>query len=125
MSYFQLLYAVLEENGLFDKPGSIYNMDETGLQLNNKLRGRSIAAILTSLENMEKENSLRENNLRKSKSTSKEGSKLKCTKKLKTPKPRSDVEEGEVFYEEDSDIVADEVDENGWSGCLEDYNSTT
>ncbi|KAL3289787.1 hypothetical protein HHI36_023181 [Cryptolaemus montrouzieri] len=37
MSYFQILYAVLEENGLFGKLGSINNMDETGLLLNNKV----------------------------------------------------------------------------------------
>lgn len=34
--YFDLLKNVLEENGLIDKPGNIFNMDETGLQLNNK-----------------------------------------------------------------------------------------
>lgn len=34
--YFKLLEKVLEENQLFDKPGHIFNMDETGLQLNNK-----------------------------------------------------------------------------------------
>lgn len=34
--YFDLLEKVLIENDLIDKPGSIYNMDETGLQLNNK-----------------------------------------------------------------------------------------
>lgn len=35
-SYFDLLGSVLEENNLFNKPGSIYNVDETGLQLNNR-----------------------------------------------------------------------------------------
>lgn len=35
-SYFNLLEQVLNENELFDKPGSIFNVDETGLQLNNR-----------------------------------------------------------------------------------------
>lgn len=35
-NYFKLLEATLKENELFDKPGSIYNVDETGLQLNNR-----------------------------------------------------------------------------------------
>lgn len=34
--YFELLGDVLKENGLIDKPGNVFNMDETGLQLNNK-----------------------------------------------------------------------------------------
>lgn len=34
--YFKLLGEIFEQNGLFNKPGSIYNMDETGLQLNNR-----------------------------------------------------------------------------------------
>lgn len=34
--YFELLEKVLRENGLFDKPSNVFNMDETGLQLNNK-----------------------------------------------------------------------------------------
>lgn len=34
--YFELLEKVLNENGLFDKPSNIFNMDETGLQLNNR-----------------------------------------------------------------------------------------
>ncbi|XP_039278770.1 uncharacterized protein LOC120350253 [Nilaparvata lugens] len=34
--YFELLKNVIESNGLIDKPGNIFNMDETGLQLNNK-----------------------------------------------------------------------------------------
>lgn len=42
-SYFELLERTLAENNLFDKPGNIYNMDETGLQLNNK-PGHVIAA---------------------------------------------------------------------------------
>lgn len=37
LAYFQLLHVILEENNLFESPGSIYNMDETGLQLNNKV----------------------------------------------------------------------------------------
>lgn len=35
-NYFQLLGKVITENNLFDKPGHVFNMDETGLQLNNK-----------------------------------------------------------------------------------------
>lgn len=35
-NYFKLLGDVLKDNGLFDKPGHVFNMDETGLQLNNK-----------------------------------------------------------------------------------------
>lgn len=31
-NYFTLLQEVLEQNELFDKPGCIYNVDETGLQ---------------------------------------------------------------------------------------------
>ncbi|KAJ8944627.1 hypothetical protein NQ318_017151 [Aromia moschata] len=34
-SYLNLLWTVLEENELFGKSGSVFNMDETGLQLNN------------------------------------------------------------------------------------------
>lgn len=34
--YFNLLTKCLEENNLFNKPGHIFNMDETGLQLNNR-----------------------------------------------------------------------------------------
>lgn len=35
-AYFELLETILSENDLFTKPGNVYNMDETGLQLNNK-----------------------------------------------------------------------------------------
>nr|XP_022906536.1 uncharacterized protein LOC111418265 [Onthophagus taurus] len=35
-NYFQLLGNVLRENNLIDKLGHVFNMDETGLQLNNK-----------------------------------------------------------------------------------------
>jgi len=35
-NYFDLLGRVLEDNDLLDKPSHIYNMDETGLQLNNR-----------------------------------------------------------------------------------------
>lgn len=34
--YFNLLEKCLEENELFDKPGHIFNMDESGLQLNTR-----------------------------------------------------------------------------------------
>lgn len=42
-NYFRLVEEVFSENLLFDKPGSIFNVDETGLQLNNK-PGQVIAA---------------------------------------------------------------------------------
>ncbi|XP_030767613.1 uncharacterized protein LOC115891305 [Sitophilus oryzae] len=35
-AYFDLLGKTLEEHSLFDKPGNVFNMDETGLQLNNR-----------------------------------------------------------------------------------------
>lgn len=35
-AYFDLLRSTLIENDLMDKPGHIYNMDESGLQLNNE-----------------------------------------------------------------------------------------
>ena len=35
-SYFELFENILMENELFDKPASIFNEDEIGLQLNNK-----------------------------------------------------------------------------------------
>ena len=41
--YFELLLTVLQENDFLGKPGHIFNMDETGLQLNNK-SGHVIAA---------------------------------------------------------------------------------
>lgn len=34
--YFELLGNILEEHNLFDKPGNVFNMDESGLQLNNR-----------------------------------------------------------------------------------------
>lgn len=34
--FYGLLLEVLTQNNLLDKPGRIYNMDETGVQLNNK-----------------------------------------------------------------------------------------
>lgn len=41
--YFKLPENILIENDLLEKPGNIYNMDETGLQLNNKA-GHAVAA---------------------------------------------------------------------------------
>lgn len=35
-AYFNLLKTILLDNGLMDKPANIYNVDETGLPLNNK-----------------------------------------------------------------------------------------
>src|SRR5699024_9204093 len=34
--YFELLQTILMDHDLIGKPGSIFNMDEPGLQLNNK-----------------------------------------------------------------------------------------
>lgn len=34
--YFTLLESVMSEHQLFDKPGNVFNVDESGLQLNNK-----------------------------------------------------------------------------------------
>jgi hypothetical protein len=34
--YFTLLDTILTDNELYDKPGNIYNVDETGLQLNTR-----------------------------------------------------------------------------------------
>lgn len=54
--YFSLLERVITENDLFQKPGSIYNMDESGLQLNNRpghviaKKGSKNIAALTSGE---------------------------------------------------------------------------
>lgn len=41
--YFELLENILFENKLFDKPGQLFNMDESGLQLNNK-SNKAVAA---------------------------------------------------------------------------------
>ncbi|XP_050303415.1 uncharacterized protein LOC126741122 [Anthonomus grandis grandis] len=35
-NYFDLLQTTLEENDIFNKPGYIFNTDETGLQMNNR-----------------------------------------------------------------------------------------
>lgn len=34
--YFKLLEKIIIENGLAEKPGNVFNMDETGLQINNR-----------------------------------------------------------------------------------------
>lgn len=55
-SYFTLLEATMNEAGLINKPGNIFNMDETGLQLNNKpgyviaKKGSKNVAAITSSE---------------------------------------------------------------------------
>lgn len=55
-SYFNLLETVLKDNELFAKPSNIFNMDETGLQLNNRpgnvlaMKGSKAVAIITSTE---------------------------------------------------------------------------
>lgn len=41
--FFNLLLQILTENDLLDKPGKIYNVDETGIQINNK-PGKVIAS---------------------------------------------------------------------------------
>jgi hypothetical protein len=54
--YFDLLTTTLNENGLIGKPANIYNVDETGLQLNSKLdkavavKGSKDVHVLTSGE---------------------------------------------------------------------------
>lgn len=54
--YFKLLQSVMEENQLFDKPANIFNMDETGLQLNNRpndvlaAKGSKVVSTVTSTE---------------------------------------------------------------------------
>lgn len=54
--YFQLLERTLRENDLMNKPSNIFNMDETGLQLNNKAgyviaaKGSKNVAAVTSSE---------------------------------------------------------------------------
>lgn len=35
-NYYTILHTILEENELFNKPSNIFNMDESGLQLNNR-----------------------------------------------------------------------------------------
>ncbi|XP_057660723.1 uncharacterized protein LOC130896560 [Diorhabda carinulata] len=55
-AYFNLLETTLMEAGLVNKPGHIFNMDETGLQLNNKpgyviaQKGSKNVAAITSSE---------------------------------------------------------------------------
>lgn len=41
--YFKLLESIYEANDVFDKPGHVFNIDESGLQLNN-VAGKVIAA---------------------------------------------------------------------------------
>lgn len=54
--YFDLLTATLQEHGLLGKPGNVFNVDETGLQLNNKpdkviaVKGSKDVHVLTSGE---------------------------------------------------------------------------
>lgn len=54
--YFELLRTTLEEHKLFDKPSHIYNMDESGLQLNNRpghvlaAKGSKAVSTVTSSE---------------------------------------------------------------------------
>ncbi|XP_072392148.1 uncharacterized protein [Diabrotica undecimpunctata] len=55
-AYFTLLKNILNEHSLMDKSGSIYNIDETGLQLNNMpehviaIKGLKNVASVTSAE---------------------------------------------------------------------------
>jgi hypothetical protein len=54
--YFDVLTTTLSEHGLIGKPANIYNIDETGLQLNNKVdkgvavKGSKDVHVLTSGE---------------------------------------------------------------------------
>ena len=56
LKYFELLTKILTENELLDKPLNIFNMDETGLQLNNvpgkvvALKGSKDVHVVTSQE---------------------------------------------------------------------------
>lgn len=58
--YFDLLEKTLIENGLIGEPGHIFNMDETGLQLNNRpgnvvaVKGSKSLNTITSGEKGEK-----------------------------------------------------------------------
>lgn len=55
-SYFNLLETVLRDNELFTKLSNIFNVDETGLQLNNRPgavlanKGSKTVATITSTE---------------------------------------------------------------------------
>lgn len=54
--YFNLLETTLEENSLFDKPANVFNIDETGLQLNSRpgevlaKKGSKAVSTVTSTE---------------------------------------------------------------------------
>lgn len=54
--YFNLLSTLMEENDLLNKPGSIFNMDESGLQLNSRPgavvaeKGSKTVPVITSSE---------------------------------------------------------------------------
>lgn len=54
--YFNLLEATMEQNSLFDKPANIFNIDETGLQLNSRpgevlaKKGSKAVSTVTSTE---------------------------------------------------------------------------
>ena len=55
-TYFTMLEKIMEEHDLFNKPGSVFNMDESGLQLNNRPshvlaeKGSRAVTTLTSTE---------------------------------------------------------------------------
>lgn len=55
-AYFKLIHDTMEENELFDKPANIFNMDESGLQLNNRPglvlaeKGVKVVSTITSTE---------------------------------------------------------------------------
>lgn len=55
-AYFKLLEKVLSDNELLDRPGSVFNMDETGMQLNNRpghvlaAKGTKAVSMATSTE---------------------------------------------------------------------------
>lgn len=59
MFYFILLEMIFKENQYFDKSGQIFNMDESGLQLNNKAEfvvaanGSKNVAAITAAEKRE------------------------------------------------------------------------
>ncbi|KAL0829682.1 hypothetical protein ABMA28_003187 [Loxostege sticticalis] len=55
-AYYDILYGLLEEHELFDKPSHIFNMDESGFQLNNRpghvlaKKGSKAVSTVTSTE---------------------------------------------------------------------------
>ncbi|XP_045449665.1 uncharacterized protein LOC123669955 [Melitaea cinxia] len=68
-NFFKLLITTLTENNLLNKPDRIFNMDETGVQLNNKIgivlakKGSEIESDNTDIMKQEKVKTLRKRRL--------------------------------------------------------------